>query len=124
MIHGEAAPAHHLLKIAVRELRPAIPPDAQKDDRRLEVATLKGGLVLLHEDDPQRVLNEPGENSRSKAFLATEPFWGSIRNGLSVTIRARAVFIKTPLTPSGMKMRNNFFATICARQRRLKQPVR
>jgi hypothetical protein len=58
MIHGEAALAHHLLDVAVGELIPAIPPDAQKDDRRLVAPPLERGLLLLHEDGSRRVITE------------------------------------------------------------------
>jgi hypothetical protein len=56
MIHREAALAHHLLQAAVGELVPAIPPDTQKDDRRLEVTPLKRGLVSLQGYDSRKVM--------------------------------------------------------------------
>jgi len=58
MIDGEAALAHHLFEVAVGELVSAIPADAQKDDRRLEVPPLERGLVLLHEADSRRGMAE------------------------------------------------------------------
>jgi hypothetical protein len=58
VLHAQPALAHHLLEVAVRELVSAIPPDAQKNDGRLEVASLERGLMLLHEDDSRRVMAE------------------------------------------------------------------
>jgi hypothetical protein len=58
MIHREATLAHHLFKVAVRELVPAIPADTQKDDSGLEVPPLERGLVLLQEYDSGSKLDE------------------------------------------------------------------
>jgi hypothetical protein len=54
MVDCEAALPHHLLKISVGELVSAIPPDAQEDDRGLEVAPLEGGLNLFTRMIPER----------------------------------------------------------------------
>jgi hypothetical protein len=58
MVHAQAALSHHLFEVAVGKLVPAILPHAQQDDRGLEVAPLEQGLMLLHEDDPWRVMAE------------------------------------------------------------------
>lgn len=58
MVHRESALAHHLLEVAVGELVPAIPTDAQEDDGGLEVTPLKRGLRVLQECDPQMVTTE------------------------------------------------------------------
>jgi len=42
MMHLKTTLPHHLFDVTVRKLKATIPPDAQKDDRRLEVAPLKG----------------------------------------------------------------------------------
>ena len=41
---------HHL------KLVPAIPADSQKGDGHLEVAPPERGFMMLHEDDPRRVM--------------------------------------------------------------------
>jgi hypothetical protein len=51
MIHGEATLAHHFFKVTIRKLVPAIPPDAQKDNGRLEVPPLERGLGSFQDDD-------------------------------------------------------------------------
>jgi hypothetical protein len=43
MIHGEATLAHHLFQITIRELKTAIPANAQENDRWLIVPPLKKG---------------------------------------------------------------------------------
>jgi hypothetical protein len=58
MIDAEATLAHHLLKVPVGELIPAIPADAQKDDGRLEVSPFERGLMLIQQYDSKRMLNE------------------------------------------------------------------
>jgi len=58
MIHREAALAHSLLEVSVRELVAAIPSNAQKDDRRLEVSPLERRLMLLHKDHSWGVMAE------------------------------------------------------------------
>ena len=61
VVHVEAALAHHLRDIAIRELVPAIPSDAQKDKRWLIVTPLERRLMLLHEYDSRRVMDELAE---------------------------------------------------------------
>jgi hypothetical protein len=73
MVHGESSLPHHLFKVTVGELVSAIPADAQKDDRRLEVTPLERRFILLQEYDSRRVIGEPEENSSSEAIPATEP---------------------------------------------------
>jgi hypothetical protein len=51
MVDREAALAHHLLQVWVRELVSAIPPDAQEDDGGLAVPPLERGMILLQEYD-------------------------------------------------------------------------
>ena len=73
VIHGPPALARHLFQVTVREEIPAIPSDAQKDDRRLEVTPLERGFILLQEYDSLRMMDEPKENSSSEASPVTEP---------------------------------------------------
>ena len=47
VVDAQPALAHHLLQVAVGELVPAIPSDAQKNERGLEVSPLERGLVML-----------------------------------------------------------------------------
>ncbi len=54
MIDSEAALAHHLLKVAVAQGVPAIPSDAQQDDRWLVVAPLERIGSSLHGLDLER----------------------------------------------------------------------
>jgi hypothetical protein len=42
MMDIEAALPHHLFEVSVRKLKATIPPDAHKDDLRLEVPPLEG----------------------------------------------------------------------------------
>ena len=58
MVHGEPALAHHPFEVTVRELVSAIPPDAQKEHRRLEVSPLERGLMLLQERYSERMIDE------------------------------------------------------------------
>jgi hypothetical protein len=54
MIHGEATLSHHLLQVAAGELVAAIPSNAQKDDRWLEVPPLERRFWMLQEYDSGR----------------------------------------------------------------------
>jgi hypothetical protein len=56
MIYTQSSLSHHLFQITIGELVAAIPPDAQKDDSRFEVESLERGLMLLHEDDSERMM--------------------------------------------------------------------
>jgi hypothetical protein len=47
VIHRVSAFAHHLLEIAIGETVVAVPTDAQKNDRRLEMTPLERGLLVL-----------------------------------------------------------------------------
>ena len=73
LVYGESPLPHHLLQVAVRELVPAIPPDAQKDDRGLEKTPLERGLVLLQGYDSRRVMDEPEDYHCLQIISATEP---------------------------------------------------
>ena len=62
VIHFESALSHHLFNIPIGKLVPAVPPDAQKDERGLVVTPLEGGLVMFQEYDSRSVLgNQAGE---------------------------------------------------------------
>jgi hypothetical protein len=58
VVHVEASLSRHLLDVAIRELVSAIPSDAQKDARRLEVPPLEWGFNLLQEYSSRRVMAE------------------------------------------------------------------
>jgi len=51
VIHVEPALSHHLFDIAIRKLIATIPTNAQKDERRLEVAPLEGSGISFQEYD-------------------------------------------------------------------------
>jgi hypothetical protein len=42
MVQFEATFLHHFFQVTIRELIPAIPPDAQENKGRLEVSLLEG----------------------------------------------------------------------------------
>jgi hypothetical protein len=56
VLYGQTTLTHHLFQVAVGELVFAMPTDAQKDERRLEVAPLERGLRMLQEEDSRRMM--------------------------------------------------------------------
>jgi hypothetical protein len=58
VIYAQAALAHHLLEVSVRELVAAVPSDTQEDERRLKVTPLERGFVMFQQYNSRRVMAE------------------------------------------------------------------